>query len=122
MEIEKIKKRIEKRYNERQARLEDQREELLDKIKVGVTDFLYEFPSVSKIVVFGSLVRPGYFTELSDIDIAVKDLPNSEYWHAILWFERCLEFEDIDLVRIEDAKPSIFKYIVQGQVVYEKAI
>ncbi len=122
MDLEKVKERAEKRYDERHARLEHLRMKLLGKIKNGVTDFLSVFPPVRKIVVFGSLMRAGYFTELSDVDIAIKDLPNSQYWQALLWWERCLEFEDIDLVRIEDANPVILKYISKGEVVYEKKI
>ncbi|MFQ5822896.1 MAG: nucleotidyltransferase family protein [bacterium] len=122
MDLKKIKKRIEERYDKRHAKLESRRVKLLNKIKAGLTEILCEFPSVSKIAVYGSLVRAGYFTELSDVDIAVKDLPNSEYWKALLWLERCLEFENIDLVRIEDAKPIILKYIDKGDVIYEKEI
>lgn len=122
VDLEKIEKRIETRYDDRQARLESCRLKLLNKIKVGLTDFVGTFPSVSKIVIFGSLLKAGYFTELLDVDIAVKDLPNAEYWQALLWWERVLEFEDIDLVRIEDANPRIVKYINKGEVVYEKEI
>jgi predicted nucleotidyltransferase len=122
MDLEKIKKRIEERYDERHARLESLRVELLNTIKGHLTDFLCEFPSVSKIVIFGSLIRAGYFTELSDVDIAVKDLPNPEYWQALLWWEKRLGFEDIDLVRVEDASSVVLKYINNGEVVYEKEI
>ncbi len=85
-----------------------------------MTDFTNEFPDVTKLVVFGSLVRPGYFTKISDVDIAVTNLPNLRYWDALLWLEKCLEFEDIDLVRTEDARPGILKFIELGVVLYEK--
>jgi predicted nucleotidyltransferase len=122
MDLEKIKKRLEKRYDERYARLENRRLELLDRIITQLPDFLSKFPSVTKVVIFGSLIRPGYFTELSDVDIAIKDLPNPMYWQAFSWFENCLKFENIDLVRFEDAKPSIMKYIENGGVIYEQEI
>lgn len=122
MNLEKMKRRLEQRDNERTTKLENQRLTLLNKINVGWAEFLCEFPSVNKIVVFGSLMRAGYFTELSDIDIAVKNLPNAKYWSALLWWEKRLGYEDIDLVRIEDANPHIQKYINKGEVVYEKAL
>jgi len=122
MDLSKVKKTLEKRYDKRQEELESRRLALLQKIKNGINDFFYKFPSVSKIVVFGSLTRTGYFTEFSDVDVAVQDLPNTAYWQAIAWFEKCLETEKIDLVRIEDANPRILKHIKRGEIIYEKEI
>ncbi|MFQ5751019.1 MAG: nucleotidyltransferase family protein [bacterium] len=122
MDLEKVKKTLARRYDQRMEKLENQRLTFLHQIKTNLSKFLCEFPSVSKMVVFGSLVRAGYFTELSDVDIAIKGLPNKNYWQALLWLERCLGFEDIDLVRIEDANPRILKYINHGKIVYEKEI
>lgn len=120
MNVEKIRQRIERRYDERFKKLEDRRNTLLQKLRDGLSDFTTEFPQVTKLVVFGSLVRPGYFTEISDVDIAVTNLPNARYWDALSWLENCLEFEDIDLVRIEEARPGILKFIELGVVLYEK--
>ncbi|MFQ5707726.1 MAG: nucleotidyltransferase family protein [bacterium] len=92
----------------------------MQKIELAAAEFATEFSAVTEIIVFGSLVRPGYFTELSDVDIAVRDLPNAQYWKAILWWEKHLEFEDIDLVRIEDASARIRKYITKGKTVHEE--
>lgn len=122
MDFEKIRQRLEKRYYQRQEKLENRRQAFLSALSNNLPDFVEKFPSVSKVVIFGSLLRSGFFTELSDVDIAVKDLPNVEYWNAFSWFERCLQFEKIDLVRIEEAKPQIGKYIEKGKVIYEKRI
>ncbi|NIV96979.1 hypothetical protein GWN42_30375 [candidate division KSB1 bacterium] len=95
---------------------------MLSTLRKNVKDFVGEFPAVTKIVIFGSLVRPGYFREYSDIDVVVWNLPNSEYWRAISWFEDCLDTENIDLVRIEDAHPRMIKYIEMGEIIYEKEV
>lgn len=120
MELEKLKKSLEERYQERYDAREKRRMVLLHKIEAGLSVFLSEFSNVSKVIIFGSLTRPGYFTELSDMDIALKDLPNSEYWRAFGWFQDFLEFENIDLVRVEDAESALLKYINKGIVLYEK--
>lgn len=120
MNVEKIRQRIERRYDERFKKFENRRQALLQKLRDSLPDFTNEFPDVTKLVVFGSLVRSGYFTEISDVDLAATNLPNVRYWDALLWLEKCLEFEDIDLVRIEDARPGILKFIEMGVVLYEK--
>lgn len=119
MNVEKIRERWQRRYDERLTLLENRRTALLQKLRESVPEFLSEFPEVTKLIVFGSLVRPGYFSAISDVDIAVKNLPNARYWEAMLWLERRLAFEDIDLVRIEDARPTILKFIEMGVVLYE---
>ena len=120
MNVEKIRQRIERRYDERLTALENRRTTLLQKLRDGLPDFTNEFPDVTKLIVFGSLVHPGYFTEISDVDIAVTNLPNLRYWDALLWLEKCLEFENIDLVRIEEARPGILKFIALGLVLHEE--
>jgi predicted nucleotidyltransferase len=122
MDLAKVRKRLEARHTERWSRLERQRRTFLLKIQAALPDFLSDFPEVSKVVVFGSLLRKGYFTELSDVDIAVKDLPNAKYWQAAVWWDHRLESEDIDLVQIEEVNSRILKYIDQGKVVYEKKV
>lgn len=89
MDFEKIKHRLEKRYYQRQEKLENKRQSFLSTLSKSLPDFLQNFPSVGKVVIFGSLLRPGFFMELSDVDIAVQDLPNAEYWDAFAWFEKC---------------------------------
>ena len=114
MNLEKIRERIVRKKEERFASLERKRNALLQKLRDGLPDFRKEFPEVAKVVVFGSLVHPGYFTEISD-----ANLPNLRYWETLLWLEKRLAFEDIDLVRIEDARPAILKFIEMGVVLYE---
>ncbi len=119
MNVEKIKARWQRRNDARLTSLENRRTALLQKLRESVPEFLSEFPEVTKLIVFGSLVRPGYFSVISDVDIALKNLPNARYWEALLWLEKRLAFEDIDLVRIEDARPGILKFIERGVVLYE---
>ena len=120
MELEVVKKRLEERHEARYKELEFKRLSLLSKLRSQVNDFLSEFPAVTRLVVFGSLTRQGYFTKLSDVDIAVSGLPNALYWDAMGWLENCLKLENIDLVRLEDANPRIIKHIDRGETLYDK--
>ena len=54
MNVEKIRQRIERRYDERLTALENRRTTLLQKLRDGLPDFTNEFPDVTKLIVFGS--------------------------------------------------------------------
>ncbi len=120
MDILKTKKYLTQRYQRRKEALEKQRITLLNKLETKINHFVQEFPTVERVIIFGSLIKPGYFNEFSDVDIAVENLPNSKYWQAFGWFENLLDMENIDLVRIEEARPSILKYIKQGKIIYDR--
>ncbi|MCG8606643.1 hypothetical protein MJD09_16870 [bacterium] len=113
MELEVIKTRLQERHHVRRQQLEATRISLLHKLRSQVWEIRHEFPSVTRVVVFGFLVRPGYYNEQSDVDIAITNLPNARYWQARKWFEERLETEKIDLVRLEDANPRILKHITR---------
>lgn len=119
MDLQAVKNRLERRERERQQHLERHRIELIHRLEKGVPDFVQQFPDLQKLVAFGSIARPGYFSVRSDIDLAVAGLRNEQYWQAIGWFERCLQTEMIDLVRIEDAFPGMLEAIHRGKVLYD---
>ena len=52
-------------------------------------------------------------TPHSDIDLAVWDLPEKDYFKAVADLDYGHDFE-VDLVEIQQAKPHIFKGIEQG--------
>lgn len=122
MDLEVVKKRLEERHEARYKELEFMRLALLNRLKSQVNEFVREFSPVTRLVVFGSLTRQGYFTKLSDVDIAVSGLPNAQYWDAMGWFENCLQLENIDLMRLEDANPRIIKHIDRGETLYDKKL
>ena len=77
---------------------------------------LYENFGATQVAVFGSLAERDWFSEQSDIDIAVWGLPSNSYFRAVaetISFSR--EFK-IDLVRFESCK-SAFRKRVQSQAV-----
>jgi len=70
-------------------------------------DLLRRRFGVDKVVLFGSLARGDMFHAHSDVDLAVWGLAEAEYLRAV---SALLDLEgsiDVDLVRIEEAKPEL---------------
>ncbi len=76
-------------------------------------ELLKEKYGVTKVVLFGSLLNHEKMTPHSDIDLAVWDLPEKDYFKAVADLDYGHDFE-VDLVEIQQAKPHIFKGIEQG--------
>jgi predicted nucleotidyltransferase len=67
---------------------------------------------VAEVWLFGSLARDRAIDERSDIDLAVRDLPSDRYLRAV---SRLLDLDgrvELDLVRLEEAPPSLAAEIV----------
>jgi predicted nucleotidyltransferase len=62
-----------------------------------------------RVVLFGSLAEETY-SEHSDVDLAVEGMPSASYFEALAEL-MCLFGGPVDLVRIEDAAPSLRAYI-----------
>ena len=79
-----------------------------------VIDYLKKNFPITKIILFGSLVK-GKFQETSDIDLAVAGLPEKRYFQAVGHLLSLDDF-DFDLVEIQYVRPEIAKAISQGVV------
>lgn len=62
---------------------------------------------VTRIVLFGSLVQRSRFHRRSDIDLAVWDLPEADYYRAVGQLQAVDPEFSIDLVRVEEAPPAL---------------
>lgn len=73
---------------------------------------------VDKVVLFGSLARGDMFHAHSDVDLAVWGLAEAEYLRAV---SSLLDLDgsiDVDLVRIEEAKPALQRCIeMEGKAI-----
>jgi predicted nucleotidyltransferase len=81
-----------------------QAKELADLLK---TDF-----GATKVVLFGSMLSLNNVHMGSDIDLAVWGLPYSDYFAALSKLLNCAKAFDVDLVRIEEAAPSLKAHIL----------
>lgn len=74
---------------------------------------LKEEYQVGRVLVFGSLVRDRRFHERSDVDLAVWGLKIEDYLDALGRLETLSPDIDVDIVRVEDAKPGLRDVITQ---------
>lgn len=81
-------------------------------------DLLRQRFDVDKVVLFGSLARGDMFHAHSDVDLAVWGLAEAEYLRAV---SSLLDLDgsiDIDLVRIEEAKPALRRHVeMEGMMI-----
>ncbi len=85
-----------RRSAERRAAREELRQRQLARVREAVATLAPEHPAVLAVYLYGSLLKPGRFTEGSDVDLAVEcaDLEaESRFWRAL---EERLE-RDVDL-------------------------
>lgn len=82
-----------------------------------VVEILVHGLGARRVVLFGSLLD-GALAESSDVDLAVEGMDRARYWEA-LW--RCSDAlgRPVDLVPIEDARPSLLKRVQdEGEVLH----
>lgn len=83
--------------------------ELADILKTGF--------GATKVVLFGSMLSADEIHIASDIDLAVWGLPSEKYFAALGRLLTSTQNFDVDLVRIEEAPPSLKAYILKDGLV-----
>ncbi|MDV3351128.1 nucleotidyltransferase domain-containing protein [Leptothoe sp. LEGE 181152] len=64
-----------------------------------------------KIQVFGSAIKPEYFSMTSDIDLAVWGMPASQYFLAATADDEFDETFKVDIVDVRFCRPGLIKFI-----------
>lgn len=100
------------RQQRRQTHLQQRRQQGLDLAKTAARILREEF-GVSRVVLFGSTLNSIRFHETSDLDLAVWDLPPTDYVPAVARLMQLPHFS-IDLVEAETASPHLQTGIAQG--------
>lgn len=67
--------------------------------------------AVQRVILFGSLADGDWFSDSSDIDIAVEGLAPGDYWEAWRLVESVISERPVDLVEIEAAGESLRRLI-----------
>lgn len=101
------------RERDRLAKLEERRRSALNLAKQAATLLKEEF-GATQVILFGSLLTET-FHESSDIDLAVIDLPENQYFQAVGRLLGLGDF-DFDLVEVQNARPEIANAISKGVV------
>lgn len=119
-DIEAAREHFRKRISEKAER----RRELWLKAKVEAeqaVQLLIDRYKPSRIIQWGSVLKPEYFTEASDIDIAVEGIDDVEVWSDIERDLISITSFPLDLVRFDRLHPEHQSQILaSGKVVYER--
>lgn len=75
-----------KRMQERKAVFESERVDLLERVRMAGPAL--KALGAKEVILFGSILRPGFFDRASDIDILVIGLPDEHLWKALGVAER----------------------------------
>ncbi len=77
-------------------------------------NFLKQKYGVTKVVLFGSLLNHEDMNPHSDIDLAVWDLPEQDYFKAVGFLIELANSFSIDLVEVQNVRPYILEAIQEG--------
>ena len=99
------------RSAERRARAKLRADRLCARLPEAVA-LLVERHRATRVVLFGSLAE-GSYSEHSDVDLAVEGMPSAAYFQALAEL-MALFGGPVDLVRIEDAAPSLRAHIEEA--------
>ena len=96
-----------KRMQERRATFESERINLLAKVRPAGPAL--KALGAKEVILFGSILRPGFFDRASDIDILVIGLPEEVLWKALGVAERSTGIieREINLVFDQMASPDL---------------
>ena len=122
VDVEAIKRRIEAKCTRRRALLSEKRKGLIALLKRRLPEIMEQFPSVMRLFVFGLMVSPVFFNELSDVDIAVQGLDYRDELKFSIYLENILQTEKIDLIMMEYADKKLIEKINNGILIYEKKL
>ncbi|PXF57862.1 MAG: hypothetical protein C4B58_08665 [Deltaproteobacteria bacterium] len=70
-----------KRMQERKAAFESERLDLLERVRPAGPAL--KALGAKEVILFSSILRPGFFDRASDIDILVVGLPDEHLWKAL---------------------------------------
>jgi len=66
-----------------------------------------------EVYIFGSILTPQFFSQRSDIDIAISGIDNSLYWKALSDSNLLAKDFKLDMVDLADCRASIKKTILE---------
>lgn len=81
------------------AKWEEARQALLERLLRLLDELVGDF-DLHQVYIFGSLVMPGRFTNLSDVDVAVVGLPDEQFFKFSAALSSTLG-RDVDLVELD---------------------
>ena len=113
-EIEKYRKFAKKKLIQKKLTPDQraERAELLEKVRKAA-EMLKSIYGANRVILFGSLVHEAWYSEDSDVDLAVEGIKPAEYWRAWRDIEKLFQSRQIDLIDYEFASESLKKAVDQ---------
>lgn len=93
------------------------RRETIQKLKRTVPQLTKSY-AIERVFLFGSAIKPGYFHERSDVDIAVYGLASENYFSFMAALSRALK-RDVDVIQLEDDDAK--KLLRRSSLIWKKA-
>ena len=119
-DIEKARKNYQKRIAETQERRRNLWKTANEQADKAIRLIIDRY-NPQRVIQWGSVIRPEYSTENSDIDIAVEGITDPETWSKLEQDLETIVTFPLDLVRFERIHAERRKQILsRGKVVYEK--
>lgn len=103
---------------ERRTKLEQERQATFAKVLQWLEEFGHTY-GIHQAYLFGSVIRPGKFTEASDIDIAIDEVNPEDFFNLISLLSTELGRE-VDLIELK--KCHFAHRIRQQEVLWKKGI
>jgi len=92
----------------------DLRAKLAWEVAGKAAHLLRERFGAGKVMVFGSLLRPGHFDERSDVDLAAWGIPEENFLSAVAAVTGIDGEISVDLVRMEEASSGLEDQVREG--------
>jgi len=108
------------REEKRRAERERQRQAALKAAQDALASLLPDYPTVRRVYLFGSVVRPGAFRADSDVDIAVEGVGPAEYFALWRDLEEAMPNWTVDLRDLVPGTPFARRVQARGQLIYER--
>jgi predicted nucleotidyltransferase len=109
-EMQEYKRTARQRGHAEQAQLARRREHVWELARQAADVLKRDF-AVARVVVFGSLVQEGRFTEWSDVDLAAWGLDSTNWLKAIGAERRQSDELELNLVYVESCSPELLAVI-----------
>ncbi|MDZ7260596.1 MAG: nucleotidyltransferase domain-containing protein [candidate division KSB1 bacterium] len=116
----KARQFLEKKEEERERFLNERYNQACEDFQKIVKKIIKEYHP-TKIYQWGSLLNREYFSEISDIDIALEGITSAEEIFKIYGDIMNMTDFSVDLIQLEKIKPEFAELIkTKGKIVYER--
>jgi predicted nucleotidyltransferase len=115
VKMQQYRQAARRRETERRAARSHRRQQALAVARRAAHLLRHEF-GASRVALFGSAREEGLFFERSDVDIAAWGLSEDSYFRAVSALLSLDASISVDLVRVEEARPSLRAVIEQEGV------